>query len=519
MEAIRTPDPRRGLVLVVLCLSTLTLVIDAMVLTVAVPSLAGDLGASGRDIQWIIDSYLLALAGLLLTSGSLSDRFGRRRVMVTGLVLFGGASALGAAAGGPGQLIAARAVMGIGAALIMPCTVSVLTGSFDDGGRTRAVALWGAVSVAGLVGGPLLGGWLVSAYGWGAVFLVNVPVAVLAVIAVCALVPESRGPRRKADPIGMVLSVIGMTALVWTVIELPGHGLERTGTRVALAVAVLGLTGFAVWERRTPHPMLPVSLFRDRAFTAAGVALVLVTFAHGGLLLVLTQYLQFVRGYTPAEAGLAFTPMAVAALAFNLIGAGVVARTGSRFMTVLGLLVTATGFGVLTRLSAEHGWGTVAAATVLVGAGAGLAMTGATGALTGAVPAGHTGAGQTGAPTALNDTMQQAGAALGVAVLGAVLSAAYTSEMPGGAPEPARRSVAEALVTAARTGDAGLAATARGAFASAVSTGFAVGACGVVAAAAMALLLMRNRKAEAAAGRDKGGNELTQDQFALAIGP
>ncbi|MFE2168051.1 MFS transporter [Streptomyces sp. NPDC059447] len=510
-------DPRRWLILVVLCLSTLVLVIDNMVLTVAIPSLAEDLGATAQDIQWIIDSYMLVFAGLLLTSGSLSDRFGRRRVMIIGLALFGAASVLGTEAGSPGQLVLARILMGVGGALIMPSTLSILITVFDEKERPKAIAAWGAVSVLGVVGGPLLGGWLISAYWWGAVFLVNVPIAALAIVAALILMPESKGPWRKADPLGMLLSVVGMTTLVWTIIELPKDGLDRTSTQLTLAVAVAALVGFAVWETRTPNPMVPVSMFRDRVFTGSSFSLVLVTFANGGLLLALTQYLQFVLGYTPTEAGLAFTPLAVAALAFNGIGAGLVAKAGTRIMTVLGLLVVAAGFGVLTTLSPGDEWGALVTSMVLMGAGAGLTMPAATAALMGAVPPEHAGVG-----SAVNDTVQQAGGALGVAVLGAILSSTYTSEMPGGAPEAARHSVAEALAAAAGTGDEGLATAAREAYTTAMSDTFLVGACGVVAAAVLALVLLRSRKAEVAAKEaakaQAQAQEVvpTQDQFATA---
>ncbi|MDK9494160.1 MFS transporter [Streptomyces katrae] len=535
MDEIRTSqqaDPRRWLILVVLCLSTLVLVIDNMVLTVAIPPLAEDLGASAQDIQWIIDSYILVFAGLLLTSGSLSDRFGRRRVMVIGLALFGAASLLGTLAGSPGQLILARVLMGVGGALVMPSTLSILITVFDEAERPRAVAAWGSVSMLGVVGGPLLGGWLISAFWWGAVFLVNIPVAALAIIAALALMPESKGPWRKADPLGMVLSVAGMTALVWTITELPKDGLERTSTQVTLALAVLALTGFAVWETRTAHPMVPLALFRNRVFTGSSLSLVLLTFANGGLLLVLTQYLQFVLGHTPTQTGLAFTPLAVAALAFNGIGAALPAKTGTRIMVVLGLLLIAAGSAVLTGLSSGGGWGPLTAAMVLIGAGAGLVMPAATSALMGAVPAEHAGVG-----SAVNDTVQQAGAALGVAVLGAVLSSTYTSEMPEDAPAAARHAVSEALVEAARTGDEGLAAASREAFTSAMSATFQVGVCGVLGAALLALCLLRSRKAEtaakeaakeaakpnaeeAAAERTAAGPAvLTQDQFAPVAGP
>ncbi|MGY0024565.1 MFS transporter [Streptomyces sp. YJ-C3] len=482
-------NPRRWLILIVLCLSTLVLVIDNMVLTVAVPPIAEDLGASAQDLQWIIESYMLVFAGLLLTSGSLSDRFGRRKVMVIGLALFGAASLVATIADNPGQLIGARVLMGVGGALIMPSTLSILITVFDEDERPRAIAAWSAVAMIGLVGGPVLGGALIAHFWWGAVFLINIPIAALAIVAALVLMPESKGPWRKADPIGMVLSVIGMTALVWTINEFPKGGLSRPGTVVSLAVTVAAVIGFAFWELRAESPMVPLALFRNRVFTGASFSLVLLTFANGGLMLVLTQYLQFVMGYTPSETGLAFTPLALAALLFNGVGAGLAKKIGNRTLAVGGLLVTAGGFAVLSTISPDAGFWTLAAAMTLMGAGGGLAMPATIAALMGAVPGEHAGVG-----SALNDTIQQAGAALGVAVLGAVLSHSYTGAMSDAAPAPARRSVSDALGMAAANADKGLAAAAREAFTTAMSASFLAGAAGVVGAAIVALCLIRGGK-------------------------
>ncbi|MEV6523324.1 MFS transporter [Longispora sp. NPDC051575] len=481
-------NPQRWLILIVLCLSTLVLVIDNMVLTVSIPPMVRDLGASAQDIQWIIDSYILVFAGLLLTSGSLSDRYGRRKVMIIGLVIFGAASLLAAYATDPGQLIAGRTLMGVGGALIMPSTLSILITVFDEKERPRAIAAWSSVAMLGLVGGPTLGGLLIAQFWWGAVFVMNLPIAALAILAALVLMPESRGPARKADPLGMILSMVGMTALVWTIIELPQKGISDPTTLAALVTTVLSLAGFVVWELRTASPMVPLELFRNRMFTGSSFSLVLVTFANGGLMLVLTQYLQFVLGYTPTETGLALTPLAVATLAFNGLGAALVKKLGYRYLAALGLLVIAAGFLGLASLPVAASFWHVSGAMLLLGAGCGLAMPAAIGALMGAVPAAHAGVG-----SALNDTVQQTGAALGVAILGSVLSGAYTDAMPGDAPGAARRSVAEALGVAAGNGDAGLAEAAREAFTSAMSTTFVAGACGVVVAAVLALVLMRER--------------------------
>ncbi|MFD9961779.1 MFS transporter [Amycolatopsis sp. NPDC058986] len=483
MDRTGERHPRRWLILVVLCLSTLVLVVDNMVLTVALAPLAEDLGTSAQDTQWILDAYILVFAGLLLTSGGLGDRFGRRKIMLVGLTLFGAASLVATFAAGPVELIVARVVMGIGGALIMPSTLSILITVFDDTERRKAMSVWSAVAMIGLVGGPVLGGALIAWFWWGAVFLINVPIAGLAIIAALLLMPESKAPWRKADPLGAVLSFVGMTALVATIIELPRAGLGHPVTLTALAVAVLGLTGFVFWELRVAHPLVPLELFRNRDFSGGSFSLTLVQIGNGGLLLVLAQYLQFVLGYTSTQAGLAFIPMAVASLLANTAGATLGQRFGNRTLATTGLVIMAAAFGVLSTVSTGQGFATLAIGLFLLGIGGGLAMPSAISSLMSAVPADHAGVG-----SALNDTIQQMGAALGVAVLGSVLSSGFSSAMPGSAPESAKRSMADALAVP------GLGDAARSAFTSAISTTFVVSACGVAAAAAVAFLVLRNRK-------------------------
>ncbi|MFI6325595.1 MFS transporter [Nonomuraea sp. NPDC050556] len=468
--------PRRWLILVVLCLSTLVLVVDNMALTVAVPALAADLGATPQDVQWVLESYMLVFAGLLLSSGSLSDRYGRRKIMLIGLALFGAASLVATLASDPGQLIAARVAMGVGGALVMPSTLSILITVFDEDERRKAMAVWGAVSMVGLIGGPVLGGALIASFGWESVFLINIPIAALAIVAALVLMPESKGPWVKADPIGALLSMVGMSALVWTINEL-AHGISWP----ALVITVVSLAAFVAWELRTPYPMVPLKLFRNRDFAGGSLSLTLVQVGNGGLMLVLTQYLQFVLGYTPTEAGLAFIPMAIASLIFNGVGAGLGAKLGNRATAVLGMVVMAGGFGLM---SFSDGFVMVAVAQFVLGAGGGLAMPTAIAALMGAIPAEQAGVG-----SALNDTIQQAGAALGVAALGSLATGAFTSAMPAGSP----RSIAEAI------GVPALAGAAREAFESAMSVAFLGAAAGVLGAAVLALILLRGRtKAEVA---------------------
>ncbi|MEV4758401.1 MFS transporter [Micromonospora sp. NPDC049559] len=480
------PHPRRWLILGVLCLSLLVVVIDNMVLNVAIPSLIRDLGASASDIQWIIDSYILVFAGLLLTAGSLSDRYGRRRALVAGLVVFGGASALATLCQTPGQLIAVRGLMGVGGALLMPGTLSILTTVFDDTERRKAIAIWSSVLTLGALGGPTVGGLLLQHYWWGSVFLMNIPIAVLGIVAALAVIPESRGPASRPDVVGALLSTIGMTSLIWGVISSAKDGWSAPTTVAGFAGAAVVLTAFALWERRVPEPMLPMSLFRDRNFAGASLSIVLLALSAGGVMLALTQYLQFVLGYGPMKAGTAFIPMLATVLAFNAVGVVVDKRLGTRVAVATGLLLMAAGFGVLASINPGDGYLKLLVALVVIGAGSGVAGPAAYGTLLAALPPERAGVG-----SAVNDTVQQVGAALSVAVLGSALTAAYTAAIPDDVAEPARRSIGDALRIAAATGDTGLARLAKDAFVEAMATTSFVGVLGGIAAAVVAVTVLR----------------------------
>ncbi|MDH6575458.1 MFS transporter [Kitasatospora sp. MAP5-34] len=488
---METRNPRRWWILIVLCLSSLVLVVDSMALTVAVPSMTKDIGASAQDTQWILDSYILVFAGLLLASGSLGDRFGRRKVMTIGLLLFGAASLAASFCTNPGEVIAARIAMGVGGALIMPSTLSILITVFDEEERGKAMAVWGSVSMLGLVGSPVLGGGLIAHYSWHSIFFINVPVVALAVLAGLTLMPESKGPWQKPDPLGAVLSAAGMTSLVWWIIDLPQYGAFGGHSAITLAVAAVSLIGFVVWENVTPAPMAPLALFKHRNFSGGSLSLTLVQIGNGGLLLVLTQYLQFVLGYSPVKAGVAFVPLAVAALVGNGLGAKLTAKIGNRYLVLAGMLVMASSFALLTTVSADSGFTVPAVALGPLGLGAGLAMPAAVGALMGTIPAEQAGVG-----SALNDTIQQAGTALGIAILGSLLSSGFAGRMPADAPEQAKHSIAGALTLA--HGDTALIHTARQAFTASMSTTFAISAIGVLAAALLATLVMRDTKPQPA---------------------
>ncbi|MBG0561707.1 MFS transporter [Actinoplanes aureus] len=482
-------NPRRWLILGVLCLSLLVVVVDNMVLNIAIPSLILDLGASTADIQWIIDAYVLVFAGLLLTAGSLSDRHGRRLGLVFGLIVFGGASALATICQTPGQLIAVRGLMGAGAAFLMPGTLSILTTVFDESERKKAIAIWSSVLMLGALGAPTLGGLLLEHFWWGSVFLLNIPIAILGIIAALVIIPESRGPASRPDLIGAVTSMLGMTALVWGIISAPEHGWSSAQTVGGFAVAAVALTVFGVWERHTDEPMLPLGLFRNRNFAGSSLSIVLLGFSAGGMVLALTQYLQFVLGYQPLKAGLAFIPMLVTAMAFNGVGVVVDKRFGARVAISAGLLLMAAGFGVLASLNPGDGYLTLAAALVLIGMGNGTAVPAAVGTLLGALPPERAGVG-----SAVNDTVQQVGTALSVAVLGAVLTAAYRSALPDEVDGPARESIGDALTVAAATGDSTLARLAQNAFVDAFSFTALVGVAGGILAAVVAASVLRPTK-------------------------
>jgi EmrB/QacA subfamily drug resistance transporter len=470
VESNTVRDPRRWWVLVVLCLSLLVLSVDGTVLNLAIPSLIEDLGATPSDIQWILDAYVLAFAGLLLTAGSLSDRYGRRRFLIIGLALFGGASVLAVLSAEPWQLIGSRAFMGIGGAILMPSTLSILMTVFDEEERRKAMAIWGGVAMISIVLGPTLGGFLLEHYWWGSVFLLNIPIALLAIVAALVLMPETRAEGRRLDPVGVVLSVIGLTAAVYVIIE-------RVFDPVVIAVAVITLAAFVLWERRSAHPMLPLRLFGNRNFSGASFSILLMSFGAGAVMLMLTQYLQFVLGYGEMKAGLSLLPYAAAAAVFNGVGAGLGQRVSNRALVSGGLVVMAGGFTVMASTTGYPG---LLTGLVLMGVGGGLAGPSAYASLMNAIPLEHAGVG-----SAMNDTVQQVGLAMSIAVLGSVLAGVFTSSMPAGASEAARESIGVAIQVPA------LVEPAKAAFTEAMHVGAWVGAGFCLAAALLALVVLR----------------------------
>lgn len=416
--------PQRWLILGVICLAQLTVLLDNTVLNVAIPSLTRELHAETSDIQWMINAYSLVQSGLLLTAGSAADRYGRKKMLIAGLALFGLGSLVAGLAGSTGQLIAARAGMGIGGALLVTTTLAVAMQIFAPEEQPKAIGIWSAVNALGFAGGPLIGGFVLDHFWWGAIFLINIPVAALGLAAVVVLVPESKNPRGdRPDLPGAVLSTIGMASLVYAIISGPEHGWTSARVLGTAAVAVLVLSAFAWWESRTDEPMLDLHFFRDPRFTGAVAGAVLIVFGMGGALFLLTQHLQFVLGYEPLEAGLRTAPLALTVVALNFTGLSAKwsARLGTPVSIALGMVCMAGGLVSIAEVDSGGYAGTLLG-LLLIGAGCAVANPAMAHAIMSAIPPEKAGVG-----AGINGTLAEFGNGLGVAVLGAVLSSSVAS--------------------------------------------------------------------------------------------
>ncbi len=412
---------RRWLALGALSLSILVISLDLTIMNVALPTLVRDLGATTSQLQWMVDAYTLLYAGLLLTAGSLGDRFGRKRALMAGMVIFGAGSVWSAYSGSATMLIAARAVMGMGAALIMPSTLSITANIFAEKQRASAIGVLTGVGGMGIVIGPLLGGWLLEHFAWGTIFLINVPVILVTLLVSFWLVPESKDAQAsRLDPTGALLSIGGLMALLYGIIEAPTYGIGDGRIIAAFVAAPVLLLAFVVWELRSRSPMLDVKIFANAHFTAASMALTLTSFALAGTLFFLTQYLQLVLGYTPLQAGLCFIPLVFGLLITAGLSPFIARLVGVRIVISSGLAIVAASIALFSLLNASSSYELPAIMLALLGAGLGLTMVTATNTIMGTLPLGKAGVG-----SAVNDTAQEVGGALGVAVLGSVLAASY----------------------------------------------------------------------------------------------
>ena len=514
------------MVLVALLLAAFLVNLDTTLVNVALPALVRELHATTTQLQWVVDSYNLVFAALLLTFGSLSDRFGRKGMLLAGLAVVGGASLAGGFTTDPAQLIAARSVMGLGAAMTFPATLSVLSNVFTGRGeRARAIGLWGAVGGAAIAMGPIVGGWLLQHFSWASIFIAMAPVAAAAAILVALTVPASRDPEAAAaDVPGLVLSSATMGLLVFTVIEAPACGWGAGRSLAGFAASAVLLAAFIVRERRAAHPMLDVRLFRNPRFSAASAAVTVSFFTLFGFIFLMTQYFQFVRGYGPLSAGVHLLPVALSVGAGSVAGTALAVRAGTKLIVTTGLVAMAAFYGwVAATTSATTGYGIIAVQMVLYGLGLGLTSAPATESVMGAISRAKAGVG-----SAVNDSTRLVGGTLGVAVIGSIYASVYgsrlTATLPASVPGPvaavARQSVGAAYVAAGQIAALGhpvlgqaLQHASAGAFLRGLSVGCLVAGAAAAAGALLAVLFLPAQPARPAApaadeaGTAEGGHE------------
>ncbi len=487
-------DPRRWRVLGVLVLALLVTSIDHTIINVALPEILVDLKASAAQLQWIVAAYTVVFAGLLLTAGSLGDRYGRRHALAAGLLTFLSGSVVSALAGSATMLIVGRGVMGVGGALIMPTTLSILVNAFGDPReRATAIAIWTAVSGVGIALGPIAGGLLMRSFSWGSVFWINVPLLAVAFVGTLHVVPDSRDPKAtRVDPLGALLSIIAISSLVYAIIEAPAHGWTSSSTVSSLVVATLAGAGFVRWELRREEPMLDMRLFTNRGFTAGSVTLSMLFFAMAGTVFLQAQYLQFVLDYTPLAAGAALVPAALGMMLGTGVGAHLSSHSGGRFAVVTGTVLAGAGVAVQAALIDGTSYMPTGAGLFLFGLGAGIAMPAATDLIMSTLPPARAGVG-----SAMNDTVREVGGALGVAVIGSVAASSFASNLNDkldhvdGVPESVRADLTDNIGAAleashhAGTNGSAVATAAREAFVSSMSGSLWVG----VGLAAVATLI------------------------------
>ncbi|RRR97668.1 MFS transporter [Glycomyces terrestris] len=434
-EAAEQGHPRRWAILGVLVLSLIVVVLDNTVLNVAMKTLADPeqgVGASQSDLAWMINSYTLVFAGLLFAAGIIGDRIGRKRMLLAGLVVFGAASLLSAYSTTPDQLIWYRALMGAGAAIMMPSTLSLLRNVFSAKEFPKALGIWtGAVGIGGAIG-PIVGGALLDHFWWGSVFLINVPIVLFGLVAITILAPESKGSQAKADLVGMALSMIGLVSLTYGIIEAGDAG-SWTGVEVwgTIALGVVVLAAFVLWERRIPHASLDMKLFKSTRFSASSAIITLTFFGMMGLMFFMTFYLQILKAYSPLETGLLFLPFGASMLVFAPLSNTLVNRFGAKAVGIVAMLLVITNFAVTAFVyEADTSVWVVIALFFITGAGMANLMPPAMNTLMSSVPREKAGVG-----SALANTLRQVGGALGVAVLGTIMAQSYQGHIADTAPD------------------------------------------------------------------------------------
>jgi EmrB/QacA subfamily drug resistance transporter len=493
----------RALILPALLLAAFAINLDTTIVNVALPTLVRELHSSNSQLQWIVDAYNLVFAAFLLVAGSLSDRFGRKGMLLAGLALFGTASAAGGLMTSSGGLIAARAVMGLGAAMVFPATLSLISNIFVERvERARAIGLWGATAGIAIALGPIVGGWLLERFSWSSIFFAMTPVAALAALLVARAVPTSRDPSApRLDRPGFLLSSTAMVALIYTIIEAPLHGWSSARTLGGFALAAVLLAGFVIRERSTDEPMLDVRLFANPRFTAASGSVTVAFFSLFGFIFLMTQYFQFIKRYGPLSTGVHLLPVATSVGIASVLGTRLAVRFGTKLVVAAGLAMVAAFYAWVAAVVAPGTpYGTIAAQMVLYGVGMGLTSAPATEAIMGVVPRAKAGVG-----SAVNDTTRLLGGTLGVAIIGSAYASLYSTRLtahlparlPAGLAQLAHNSVGAALGVArglAATGHValggGVARAASGAFIDGLSLGCVVAGGVAALGALMAALLL-----------------------------
>ena len=489
---------RPGAVLAVVLVAALAINVETTIVNVALPTLNSALDASTRGLQWIVDAYNLAFAALVLAGGTIGDKFGRRRTLIAGLVLFAVASIGAALCTTTGELIAMRVVMGVASAMIYPTTLAIITDTFrDPRQRAAAIGVWGAVTGLGVAIGPILGGALLEVFWWGSLFLALAPIALAAAVAAPMVIPAAKddAPSR-LDRGGLVLSVVMLAALVYTIIEAPERGWTSFPTLAGFVVTIIAGVGFAVWERRQTDPLIDVSLFANLRFSAASGAVTVAFFALFGFIFLITQFMQLLQGFGPLETGVRILPVALSIAVGSVLGTRLaVGRIGTKFIVALGLILMAASFAWISAADVSIGYPEMAAQMVLLGGGLGLTSAPATDSIMGVVRPEQAGAG-----SAVNDATRQVGGTLGVAVLGSIFSTLYLTHLNDAAavqilPESARdtagEGLAQGLAVAAQT-PAAITDSVRSAVGDAFLSGMSAGcltAAGVCLAGALFVLL------------------------------
>jgi EmrB/QacA subfamily drug resistance transporter len=487
----------KPLILVSLLLATFLINVDTTIVNVALPTLVRQLHASNSQLQWVVDAFNLLFAAAVLAAGSLSDRLGRKGMLLAGLSVFGIASLVGGLLNSPDQLISARAVMGVGAAMIFPSTLSLLTNVFTERReRALAIGLWGAVTGVAIALGPIVGGGLLEAFDWRSVFFAMTPVAALTGFLVAVSVPRSRDPNaQKLDGAGFALSTGMIALIVYTIIEAPTRGWTSTWTLAGFVLAALLAAAFVAIEQRIEQPMLDLSLFRNPRFAAASVSVAISFFALSGFIFLVTQYFQFLKGYGPLSTGVRLLPVASCVAAASIFGTRLAVRVGTKLVVTAGLALMSVFYFWVTTAAASTSYATIATQMVVLGTGMGLTSAPATEAIMGVIPRAKAGVG-----SAVNDATRLLGATLGVAVIGSVYASLYATRLTGRVPAAVARnahgSVGATLSAAGAIAHAGhpqLAMAIHNAASSAFFHGFHAGdfvAAGVTAAGALMALAL-----------------------------